>query len=269
MDTEEIKINAPSILAEIVEEKKKEIRELIGRLKTGAHSDHPLPIRDFKGSITSKDAVNIIAEIKFSSPSAGTIMNKIDPLTIGLVYEKAGASAISLITDRKFFKGDPEQLPRVKENLTLPILRKDFIIDESQIIESSSLGADAVLLIARILSSTKLRRLLLRCSDLGMAALTEVHNIEDIKKAIECGAEIIGINNRDLNSFQVKTSTTFHLASYVPHDVVVVSESGIEKSSDIVALKEHSVNAALIGTSLMKSGNIEQKLRELVLAGKR
>ena len=258
----------PSILAEIVQEKKKEISELRKKAKTGIHSRKLPPVRDFKGAISSKEIISIIAEIKFASPSAGTIRNKIDPLKIGRTYEKAGASAISLITDKKYFKGDPNHLPRLKANVSLPILRKDFIIDESQVIESSLLGADAVLLIARILSNRKLKELLSISADLGMDSLTETHNEEDIQKAIECGAEIIGINNRDLDTFEVKTRTTLRLASHLPADVIVVSESGIETTSDIEILKRHSVHAALVGTSLMKSDNMEKKLKDLVFAGK-
>ena len=258
----------PSILAEIVETKEEEITELKKKMNAESAGLKPHRDRNFKRTISSVDSLSIIAEIKFASPSAGVILHDKDPLEIGLIYEKAGASAISLITDRKYFKGDPKQLPRLKSQLSLPILRKDFIIDESQITESSLLGADAVLLIARILTSRKLRKLLSCCEDLGMDALTEVHDKDDIEKANECGAGIIGINNRDLDTFRVKRSTTSELLPLIPKGVVVVSESGIQTPGHIKMLKKYSVHAALIGTAIIKSGNIEQKVNELVLAGK-
>lgn len=257
----------PSILSHIVEVKKEEIRELKRNQKADIDRQKISSIRDFRGALLSAEGTSIIAEIKFASPSAGRISKKINPLAIGRIYEKAGAAAISFITDIKFFKGDPGQLPLLKKTLHLPILRKDFIIDKAQVIESSLLGADAVLLIARLLSAAKLKEFLSICSELGMDALVETHNERDIDKAIECGAKIIGINNRDLETFEVKKSTTLRLASLIPDGIVVVSESGIENSDDIELLMKHSIDAALVGTSLMRSQNIEQKLAKLVTAG--
>jgi len=158
-------------------------------------------------------------------------------------------------------------LPRLKGAISLPVLRKDFIIDEVQVKESFLYGADALLLIARILSVKKLLALLKMCRELGMAPLTEVHDRQDLDKALDCGAEIIGINNRDLDTFEVDLRTTFELAPLVPEGCITVSESGISSAGDIRLLKKCGVNAVLAGTSLMKSENIRLKTQELVLAG--
>jgi len=192
-----------SRLKEILAEKRKEVDRLKKRGISPLRGDDVLPARDFRGAISVPDEIGLIAEIKFASPSAGIIRKKIDPLTIGRMYEEAGAAAISLLTDKKFFQGDLDHLPPLKRAISLPILRKDFIIDEIQVKESSLWGADAILLIARILSGQQLKKLLHTCQELGLAALTEVHDKDDLQKAIECGAEIIGINNRDLDTFKV------------------------------------------------------------------
>jgi indole-3-glycerol phosphate synthase len=257
----------PSILMEIVREKQKEILKLEEKSDLYYRGENPVPVRDFKEAISSKNSVSIIAEIKFASPSAGIIKQETDPIAIGRIYESAGASAISFITDKKFFMGDLSKLPLLKGELSLPILRKDFILDELQVVESFLMGADAILLIARILTSKKLNALIQKCSDLGIEALTEVHDERDMKKAIDCGASIIGINNRDLDTFKVSTDTTFRLASLIPEDVLVVSESGIENAEDIEMLKDNGIKAALVGTSIMMCEDIETKLSELVAAG--
>ena len=188
--------------------------------------------------------------------------------TIGLMYEEAGAAAISLLTDKKFFQGELRYLPLLKRAISLPILRKDFIMDETQVWESFLWGADAILLIARILSGQQLKRLLEISRKLGLSALTEVHDKDDLQKSIECGAEIIGINNRDLDTFKVDIRTTTTLAAKVPDRCILVSESGISKADHIRALKGLGIQAVLVGSALMKSDDIAEKTRELVSAGK-
>jgi indole-3-glycerol phosphate synthase len=261
-----------SRLVEILEEKHREVDALKrdafkqkGRLK-GLEEGIP-PIRNFKGAISREDRVGLIAEIKFASPSAGPIRDKTDPVDIGKVYEEAGASAISFLTDKKFFAGDIRGLLPLKKAISLPILRKDFIIDVCQIEESRVFGADAVLLIAGLLSLETLKTLLAVCRDAGMAALTEVHNREDLEKAIESRAEIIGINNRDLNTFEVRLGTTFELAPLIPKDRVIVSESGIHDGKDIRMLRGLGIRAVLVGSALMASDALEEKTKELVTAG--
>ena len=256
-----------SRLAEILKEKQKEVLRL---KKSGVpHSDDNdlPPIRDFKNAIHIPNGISLIAEIKFASPSAGIIREDMDPVTIGQMYEEAGAVAISLLTDKKFFKGDLNYLPRLKKAISLPILRKDFIIDDIQIKESFLWGADAVLLIARILSMEKLKRLLSLCRDFGLAALTEVHDREDLEKSMESGADIIGINNRNLDTFEVDLHNTMHLAHMVPDSTILISESGIHNGRDIRLLEGTGVEAVLVGSALMGSADPAKKTKELVDSG--
>jgi len=257
-----------SQLSEILAEKHEEVDRLKKRgVPRNRDNDVP-PIRDFKGAISAPSRINLIAEIKSASPSTGIIRGKVDPLKIGQIYEEAGAAAISLLTDKRFFRGDLRHLPGLKKATSLPILRKDFIVDEIQVRESFLWGADAILLIARILSGQELKKFLGTCQRLGMAALTEVHDRNDLSKAIECGAEIIGINNRDLDTFKVSLKTTLELAPLVPEGHVVVSESGIKNGNDIRLLMRSGVHAVLVGTGLMKSLDIGKKARDLVWAGR-
>ena len=250
-------------LALILAEKRKEVDILKNRNWSTHGGNNVPPIRDFKGVISVPDRISLIAEIKFASPSAGIICKKTDPVTIGKIYEKAGAAAISLLTDKKFFGGDLNHLSRLKKAISLPVLRKDFIIDEVQVRESFLGGADATLLIARILSHRQLKDLRDICHDLGMAALVEVHDRLDIEKAVACGADIVGINNRDLNTFNVSLETTLKLAPLVPEGHIIVSESGVKNKGDLQLLKQAGIQAVLVGTSLMKSKDIGKKAREL------
>lgn len=250
-------------LAEILAEKRKEVDILKNRNWSTHGGNNVPPIRDFKGVISVPDKISLIAEIKFASPSAGIICKKTDPVTIGKIYEKAGAAAISLLTDKKFFGGNLNHLSRLKKAISLPVLRKDFIIDEVQVRESFLGGADATLLIARILSHRQLKDLRDICHDLGMAALVEVHDRQDIEKAVACGADIVGINNRDLNTFNVSLETTLKLAPLVPEGHIIVSESGVKNKGDLQLLKQAGIQAVLVGTSLMKSKDIGKKAREL------
>ena len=257
-----------SLLAEILIEKRKEVDRIRERGVSASRGKSILPIRDFKAAISAPSKINLIAEIKFASPSTGIIHKKKDPLKIGQIYEENGAAAISLLTDERFFRGDINYLPRLKKAISLPILRKDFIIDTIQVIESFLYGADAILLIARILSRQQLKRLLITCQELGLASLIEVHDRNDLEKAIECQSEIVGINNRNLDSFDVNLSTTIKLAPLVPENHIVVSESGIRTWKDIQLLRKSGVRAALVGSSIMKNDNMAEKVKEMVWAGR-
>ena len=254
-------------LAEILAEKKKEVARL--KKAMPAESRDLPPIRDFKAAISAPQQVNLIAEIKFASPSAGSIRPKTDPIPIGKMYQDAGAAAISFLTDKRFFRGDINELPRLKRAASLPILRKDFIIDDVQVREAFDFGADAILLIVRILSRAQLTELSAASRELGMACLTEVHDEDDLKIAIDAGADIIGINNRDLDTFTVDIDTTSRLASLVPDDRVLVSESGIRNDDDVRALMTTRVQAILVGSSLMQSDDPEEKTAAFVKAGVR
>jgi len=249
-----------SKLLEIIKEKEEEIKGL--RNKKFRHLD--IPKRDFSKAI-SKKGINLIAEIKFASPSAGRIRDDMSAVEIAKIYDQEGVSAISVLTEKKFFKGDIELIPEVKNAVSIPILRKDFILDPVQIEEAKAYGADAVLLISRILSYERLKELIRLSNEMDLSALVEVHDEEDIKKAIDSGAEIIGINNRDLSTFNVDINTTIRLLPHIPEGFIIVSESGIEKREDIELLKKTGrVNAVLVGTSIMKSKDIRKKIRELL-----
>jgi indole-3-glycerol phosphate synthase len=252
-------------LAEILAVKKDEVAEL--KKNIPAEVERDLPPRDFKAAISAPGRINLIAEIKFASPSAGRIRAKCEPDLIGKIYEDAGAAAISLLTDKRFFQGDLNHLPNLKKTVALPVVRKDFIIDEVQVCEALLYGADAILLIARILSRARLSDLISACRELGMSPLTEVHDRDDLEKAIECGAEIIGINNRDLDSFTVDVRTTFELAPLVPEDRIVISESGLATQADIRSLRNTGVRAVLVGSALMRNDDLAGKTTELVQAG--
>ena len=257
-----------SRLIEIIEEKQREVKQLKER---GLPQDSPgegIKTRDFKAALSTQDRTDLIAEIKFASPSAGVIREASDPIAIGRMYEQAGAAAISLLTDRKFFGGDLTNLLPLKEAVSIPVLRKDFIIHEIQIKESFLSGADAILLIVRILTKEQLKELLAVAETYGLSVLTEIHDIADLETAVDCGAEIIGINNRDLDTFTVDINTTVEIAPLVPDHCLVVSESGILTRDDIVKVKKCGVQAVLVGTSIMKSNDPAKKARELVEAGK-
>ncbi|MGA2515738.1 MAG: indole-3-glycerol phosphate synthase TrpC [Thermodesulfobacteriota bacterium] len=257
-----------SKMKEIVAHKQIEVEALRRRgVPAVTNKDLP-PLRDFRAAISVAKRIGVIAEIKFASPSAGAIREKIDPCTIGRIYEEAGAAAISLLTDSRVFGGSLSDLPLLKKAVSLPILRKDFIIDEIQLRESRFYGADAVLLIAGILTKNQLKELIVFCKELGLTPLTEIHDHEDLEKAYDCGAEVIGINNRNLESFEVTLRTTLDLARLIPKDRVLVSESGISNKEDIQLLRKSGIRAVLVGTSLMKSKDMAKKTRELVNCGK-
>ncbi len=258
-----------SRLVEILAEKRNEVAKLRKRgLPHVRNVDMP-PIRDFNRAIISENRVNIITEIKFASPSAGLIRQKADPIRIGLMYQAAGAAAISLLTDEKFFGGHLNHLPVLKKAVSLPILRKDFVIDEIQVREAFLFGADAILLITRLLSQEQLNELHRVCMELGMSALVEVHDRQDLEKALQCGAKIIGINNRDLDTFEINLHKTLELAPLVPKKCALVSESGINDEKDIRLLSRCDINAILIGSSIMKSDDILNKASKFVEAGNR
>jgi indole-3-glycerol phosphate synthase len=254
-------------LKEIIEQKHKEVAKLRKEGIPAIDIEIP-PLRGFKKAISTPDGINLISEIKFASPSAGTIREVSNPVEIGLVYEKAGAAAISFLTDKLFFNGEIKNLPIVKKAVTLPILRKDFIIDEIQVREALIYGADAVLLIARILTESALRDLIQLAVELGMAPLTEVHDMDDLDLALKCGAGIVGINNRDLDTFDVDINTTIRLAEKVSESCILVSESGITCVNDIRNLRGKGINAVLVGSALMSSGDPGEKVKELVEAGR-
>ena len=253
------------ILDEIIDYKRREIegkKKAVGQIDEAALARTD---RDFAQAIKRIDGrlPKVIAEIKKASPSKGIIRNNFEPVKIARSYENAGASAISVLTDEKFFQGNLEYLKTCREAVSLPILRKDFIIDMFQVFESRAAGADAVLLIAAVLDANKLRKFRLAAESLGMASLVEVHNEQELCKAVESGASIIGINNRNLQTFEVDIETTLKLAPAVPPNTILVSESGISGKEELHKLAEAGVDAVLIGEALMRSDDPGLALKEL------
>ncbi len=220
--------------------------------------------RDFLEAIARPGHLNLIAEIKYRSPSAGVIREGPPPADIAKLYEAAGASAISVLTDERYFGGKLEFLTEAKESAKLPVLRKDFIIDEFQVYEARAAGADAVLLIVAAVEDGKMRTLLEEVQQAEIAALVEVHSREELKRALDAGVSLIGINNRNLETLAVDVDTTFQLVEEVPQGVTVVSESGVSERAVMERLKAAGVNAVLVGEAIMRADDIEAKARELV-----
>jgi indole-3-glycerol phosphate synthase len=222
------------------------------------------PPHDFVAALRQSDRVNVIAEVKRASPSKGGIRVDADPASTARAFAAAGAAAISVLTDARFFLGAPEHLMAARQATPLPLLRKDFLFDEYQIYRSRALGADALLLIARILPSRELRTLLGVARSLHMEALVEVHSEEEIAKALECGASLLGVNNRDLGTMTVSIETSLRLAPLLPESVLKVSESGIETREDIARLRAAGYDAFLIGERLMREPDPGGALRGLL-----
>lgn len=251
------------ILDTIVARKQEEVAALKrhGLPKT----DHPVqPPRGFIRALVEAPGVAIIAEAKKASPSKGVIQPDFDPVRIARKYQEGGAQCLSVLTDVDFFQGSLAYIPLVRETVSLPVLRKDFIIDPLQIEEAHAVGADAILLIAAILDAVQLRDYRLLAESLGMDVLVEVHDECELDMALAAESRLIGINNRNLNDFTVSLETTFRLLKKIPPGRPVVSESGITTAADMRRLKEAGVKAALIGESLMRAGKQDQLLREFL-----
>ncbi len=254
------------ILDRIVEVKKREVALAKARMPLDA-LERALggapPGRDFAAALNAVPCA-VIAEIKRASPSKGRFCEDFRPRDIAAAYEAGGAAAISVLTDETFFEGADAHLAEVRREAGLPVLRKDFVIDEYQIVEARLLGADAVLLIAGILGEDRLRDYVARTASLGMTALVEVHSGGELDKALRAGAVLIGINNRDLATFRTDLATTRELAPLVPAGIPVVAESGIHSRSDVEHLLEAGVHAFLVGEALMRAVDPAAKLKEFL-----
>jgi indole-3-glycerol phosphate synthase len=290
-----------NILDKIVEEKKREVAKLPARIiAAGDLRDAMLEHgerRDFLAALKSRrsrddeaqnklksepphvgsyNSIALIAEVKKASPSAGIICENFDPVRIAKEYEAAGASCLSVLTDEKFFQGSLDYLRQIRAAVKLPLLRKDFIIDERQILESIEWGADAILLIVAILTDAQLQKFHSLAVDAGLAALVEVHDEAELERALTIGAQLIGVNNRDLKTFKVDLATTEKLAAKLRGSAIVpaagrrdacatlVAESGIHTRADVERLKKCGANAILVGESLLRGGDIQKKIRELI-----
>ena len=256
-----------NILQKIIENKQKELLKTkkdmpLNKLYATAKSNMHI-IRDFKTAI-STNKINLIAEIKKASPSKGNLCSDMDIEKYAKLYESSGAAAISVLTENKFFKGNIHYLKKISTLVNIPILRKDFIIDPYQIFESKFYGADAILLIAAILNDNTLTEFLSVCKTLKLAALVEVHNQEELERVLNTDAEIIGINNRDLETFEIDLKTTKNLAAMIPNDKIIVSESGIFTKDHVDFVKRERANAILVGEAIVKNKNPEIKIKELL-----
>ncbi len=253
-------------LEEILEAKREEIEQLRPRAaeldrQARARKD----FRDFRSALTqTAEKLAVIAEIKKASPSAGVITKTFEPVELAKNYERAGANAISVLTDSRFFQGSLEHLRNVRNAVSLPLLRKDFIWDRAQIAESAANGADAILLIVAALTQDQLVRLLRGAKEFRLDALVEVHSVDELQRALEAGAEIVGINNRDLTTFDVDLMVTEKLCREVPDDVILVSESGIKTPQDIARMKACGVDAVLVGEALMRGDVSIEQLRAVI-----
>jgi indole-3-glycerol phosphate synthase len=258
-----------NILDEIVAVKREEVaqwRPQADKLKQTATGR--TEFRDFAGAMRSKGGVALIAEVKKASPSAGLIAPNFDAIQIARDYEIAGAAALSVLTDEKFFQGRIEYLQLIHDAVKLPLLRKDFIIDELQIYESVARGADAILLIVAILEDAQLKGFRELAGQMRLAALVEVHDERELDRAIASGATIFGINNRDLRDFSVNLATTEKLAARLKRGMcdkhTLIAESGINTRADFERVAKAGVDAILVGESLMRSGDIGSKVKELM-----
>jgi len=265
-----------NILDTIVEQKLREVARLPSRLiAAGDLRDAMLERgerRDFRAALRSPRAgeVALIAEVKKASPSAGVICPDFDPVRMAKEYEAAGASCLSVLTDEEFFQGSLDYLRQIRAAVKLPLLRKDFIIDERQILEAIEWGADAILLIVAILDDAQLEHLHTLATGAGLAALVEVHDEAELDRAIAMEAQLIGVNNRNLKTFKVDLATTERLAaklfpgSGIRHSTLLVAESGIHTRADVERLDKCGANAILVGESLMRTGDIRTKAHELL-----
>jgi len=255
------------ILEKILNHKKLEVENLKNNfdLDSAISTIASLPgARSLSGALRNRGRVSLVAEIKAASPSRGVIREHFNPAGIAGIYDRNGADAISVLTDRKFFSGDPGYLAAARERTNLPLLRKDFIIDPVQIYQARVLGADAVLLICSALPHDRLGSLMKTVSESGLEALVEVHDEGELESALKAGAGIIGINNRDLKTFATDINTTLRLRRKMGDTgAVVVSESGIKSGEDIKILGEAGVDAVLVGEAIMGAEDMAAKVREL------
>jgi indole-3-glycerol phosphate synthase len=258
-------MNMPDILKEICATKRDEIEQLrrldVGELEKRAREQQPT--RGFRDALTSSPGVALIAEVKKASPSAGLIRNPFEPVEIARSYERGGARCLSVLTDEKYFKGGLDYLRSAREATDLPVLRKDFILDEIQVVQSRAWGADCILLIVAALPEKDVMGFMERAVGFGMDVLVEVHDESELEVAMDAGAGMIGINNRDLRTFEVDLDLAANLAKRIPEDVCIVAESGIEGRADVERLKESGVDAILVGESLMRSQDIEEATQRL------
>lgn len=257
------------VISEIIAKKRRDLEELkrrfpLHRLREAAEVKKKDRENLFKKAISRKKEFNLICELKKASPSEGVIREDFQPLRLAQAFEHAGACAISVLTETHYFKGRPSYLKTVRQATHLPLLRKDFLFETYQIYETALLEADAFLLISSALTDKELKELISLGKEFGMEALVETHTEEDLKKAINAGAEIIGINNRDLKTLSVDVSRAKGLLRHIPKGSVPIVESGIKTHNDLMEYKSLGVNTFLVGSIIMKSENVVEKIQSLL-----
>lgn len=256
-----------TVLDRIVEKKWEEIAIAKTRrdLKSLREAIHGAPeIRNFLAPLRVPGKVQLIAEVKKASPSKGMIRPQFEPVTIAKEYELGGAAAISCLTDEPFFQGRIDYLTAIRQSVEIPVLRKDFILDEYQIYEARVAGADAVLLIAECLEGSKLDELYQAIIELGMIALIEFYDPKNLTRVLDTGTKLVGVNNRDLHTFAVELDHVINLRKDIPFDVCLVAESGIFTSADVKRLYEAKIDAMLVGESLMRQHDVRQAVKNLI-----
>ena len=256
------------ILNDILGRKRKEIEELKRRIPLPKIkrmiSESRVPKRSLYKVLSNTRKLNLICELKKASPSEGLLREHFQPAELAQNFEAAGASAISVLTEQNYFQGNPETLKQIRPMTTVPLLRKDFILDPYQIYETTLLEADAVLLIVTILTDSQLKRMLLLARELDLEVLVEVHTEEELNRALGAGARMVGLNNRNLKTLKIDRSVSEDLIHLVPKGTVVVIESGIETREEIAHYQTLGANSFLIGTALMKSTDVKRKILELM-----
>jgi indole-3-glycerol phosphate synthase len=255
-----------TILDKIVASKRREIEANQAQV-SARQLEHQLkempPTRDLRAALDQPQSIQFLTEVKKASPSAGVLRADFDPVAIARTYAAHGAAAISVLTDTPFFQGQLAHLSQIRAAVALPLLRKDFILDRYQLLEARAAGADAVLLIAEVLDGPELPRLLQEVEKLGLQALVELYDADNLPRVLECGARLIGINNRDLRTFVTRLEHTLELIPRIPKDCCIVSESGIRTRQDVLRLQQAEIRAVLIGETLMRAPDIGVKLDEL------
>ena len=261
--------NTPDILKKILTRKRQEITERSASVNIQdlkARIQSVPPARGFTKAIETtikQGNPAVIAEIKKASPSKGVIREDFDPVAIAQSYEKGGAACLSVLTDVDFFQGSDAYLQQVREACALPVIRKDFIIDSYQVYESRSIGADCILLIVAALDDAQLQELSSLATELAMDVLVEVHDEQELHRALTLNTTLIGINNRDLRTFEISLQTTINLLPQIPKDRIVVTESAIHTPQDVTLMRQHDVNAFLVGEAFMRADDPGSKLAQL------
>jgi indole-3-glycerol phosphate synthase len=257
----------PTILDKIVTTKRAEIERAKARIseqELRAKLAGAPPVRDFFAALASDGPIRLIAEVKKASPSAGVIRADFDPVAIAETYEAHGAACISCLTDEQYFQGRLEYLTQIRAAVGIPVLRKDFILDTYQLVEARVAGADAVLLIAECLDDCNLRKLFNETIELGMTPLVELYDPANLSRVLEAGATLIGVNNRNLHTFEVDLEHTIRMRDKVPDDCLLLAESGIKTHADVQRLEAAGINAILVGESLTREPNIGNAVDRLL-----